>query len=74
MSPTEDINAEKGDDVILKLCVGGEPRPDVTWFFNNQIIGDDKHYEMSEEDNTLLIHNVLPVHEGNWWVWLINYS
>ncbi|XP_019857512.1 PREDICTED: receptor-type tyrosine-protein phosphatase epsilon-like [Amphimedon queenslandica] len=64
LSTTKDINAAKGDDIVLKLCVGGEPRPDVTWFFNNQIIGDDEHYEMSEEDNTLLIHDILPMHAG----------
>ena len=60
----QDVTTPSGQAVTLRLCVGGKPRPDVTWFFNNQIIGDDEHYEMSEDDDSLIIRDIKTMHSG----------
>ena len=62
-SPTNDINAKEGDEVVITLDIMGQPYPAITWFYNNKIIADDEHYELQEE-NELLIHNVRGYHSG----------
>ena len=62
-SPTNDINAKEGDEVVITLDITGQPYPAITWFYNNKIIADDEYYELQEE-NELLIHNVRGYHSG----------
>lgn len=62
-TPLEDISTKVGDEVIIKLDISGEPRPDITWFFDSQILADDQYIEL-EEDTQLVIHNIQAHHSG----------
>ncbi len=43
----------------------GQPLPEITWFYNDDIIGDDDHFELDEEnDSNLLLMNVQIQHAG----------
>ncbi len=43
----------------------GQPLPEITWFYNDDIIGDDDHFELDEEnDSNLLLMNVQIHHAG----------
>ena len=58
-----DIHTEVSEEVVIKIDISGIPTPDVTWYFNNQIIAEDAHYEL-EEDTVLLIHDIQLKHAG----------
>lgn len=62
-SELPDIHTELSEEVVLAIDISGVPPPDVTWYFNNQIIAEDNHYEL-EEDTVLLIHDIQFKHAG----------
>lgn len=65
ISEPEDQYVTEGSDVVLEAPVTGQPFPLITWFYNDDIIADDEHFELDEDnDSQLMLQNVLLSHAG----------
>ena len=54
---------KEGEDVVIQVIATGSP--EIIWYNNGQIIADDKHYELDEDNgSTLIIHDVRMTHAG----------
>ena len=62
-SEMPDLHTEVSEEVAIKIDISGVPVPDITWYFNSQIIAEDTHYEL-EDDTVLLIHDIQLKHAG----------
>lgn len=62
-----DVLVSEGDKVILECCVTGDPRPEVKWLLNNELIKDVEHFKTTQDDDgnvRLEIEAVRPEDKG----------
>lgn len=62
-----DVLISEGDKVILEATVTGEPKPEVKWLLNNQIIQANDHVKLTHDEDgnlKLEIENALPGDRG----------
>ena len=65
ISKLDDLFVTEGVDTLIHAPVVGNPSPEITWFYNDDIIGDDQHFGLDEEDDSnLLLSNVQLFHAG----------
>ena len=62
-SELKDQHVQEGEDVVIQVIATGSP--EIIWYTNGQIIADDKHFELDEDNgSTLIIHDVKMTHAG----------
>jgi hypothetical protein len=42
-----DILAPEGNKVTFECCVNGDPRPDIKWYLNNEVIHHSDHIQVN---------------------------
>lgn len=62
-----DVLVSEGDKVTLECCVTGEPKPEIKWLLNNELIPQNDHFKTSldnEGNARLEIDTVQPEDKG----------
>ena len=50
-----DTKLSEGDDLLLKMKIEGVPTPDVSFFKDDQLLADDKNYEIVQDDENVVL-------------------
>ena len=46
LQPLEDTKIREGEKVILRIQVSGQPKPQISWYKDNQLIKNSKDYQV----------------------------